>query len=39
MWATAANTDLLVTEDKKLLAATIPGVGRIVKASQANTIL
>lgn len=37
--AAAATTDLLVTEDKKLLAATVPGVGRIVKISQANTIL
>src|SRR5665213_1192483 len=37
--AAAANSDLLVTEDKKLLAATVPGIGRIVKISQANTIL
>jgi predicted nucleic acid-binding protein len=37
--AAAANADLLVTEDKKLLAATVPGVGRIVKISQANGII
>jgi predicted nucleic acid-binding protein len=37
--AAAANADLLVTEDKKLLAATVPGIGRIVKISQANGII
>ncbi len=37
--AAAANADLLVTEDTKLLASTVPGIGRIVKISQATAIV
>jgi predicted nucleic acid-binding protein len=37
--ASAANADLLVTEDTKLLAATVRGVDRIVRISEANSIV